>query len=75
MSDVVLSRRERQVLDLTRAGLSAAAIAARLGISRGAVLSYRIRVMDKLEVPYEDRRDRVRSPLCLSRYADRAAQS
>lgn len=75
MSDVVLSRRERQVLELTRSGLSAAAIAGRLGISRGAVLSYRVRVMDKLEIPYGDRQDRGRSPLCLSRYADTASQT
>jgi DNA-binding NarL/FixJ family response regulator len=59
-----LSRREREVLELTRSGHSVRAIAARLGIGAGTVSVYRIRVMDKLEVPYEDRRDRIRSVLC-----------
>ncbi|HEY6924751.1 MAG TPA: response regulator transcription factor [Steroidobacteraceae bacterium] len=45
-----LSRREREVLHLTVAGLSSAAIAAQLSLSRKTVDTYRSRVMEKLGV-------------------------
>lgn len=42
-----LSRRESEVLDLTRAGLSISAIADELGVARGTVATYRHRILEK----------------------------
>lgn len=52
-----LTPRERDVLELTRAGLSAREIAGRLGFKhRDTVYIYRMRIMDKFGIPLEDRR-------------------
>ena len=45
-----LSRREREVLHLTVTGLSSAAIASQLSLSRKTVDTYRSRIMEKLGV-------------------------
>jgi DNA-binding NarL/FixJ family response regulator len=46
-----LSNREREVLQLTVAGLSSAAIGTQLSLSRKTVDTYRSRLMEKLHVP------------------------
>jgi DNA-binding NarL/FixJ family response regulator len=46
-----LSAREREVLHLTVAGLTSAAIGTQLSLSRKTVDTYRSRVMEKLHVP------------------------
>lgn len=51
-----LSAREREVYDLTRAGVRAAAIAAQLGIATSTVYALRHRALEKLDVSPSFRR-------------------